>query len=138
VLYTTNSIESLNCELQLFRSERLLSAGGGSLRTAGVKARKGVKGGGSGPGRCLVTVKLAGSAPGTVGGVGDGDAQGLVGDQEGPDFLIGAVGGAGAMPRMIRMIRAELIGLDQYEITEFGLDDVGDAVPDAVGSARST
>ena len=45
------------------------------------------------------TAKLArsGSVPGTVrGGVGDGGAQRLVGDQQGVDLLLDAVGGAGA------------------------------------------
>ena len=63
------------------------------------------------------TVKLArsGSVPGTVlGGVGDRGAQGLVGDQQGVDLLLDAVGGAGAQDAAAedRGLELEVGGLD--------------------------
>ena len=47
--------------------------------------------------RAMVKLARSGSVPGTVrGGVGDGGAQRLVGDQQGVDLLVDAGGGAGA------------------------------------------
>ncbi len=40
-----------------------------------------------------------------------------------------------AVPRMVRLIRAGLIDLAQYELTEFGLDDVNEAVAYAAANA---
>jgi alcohol dehydrogenase len=40
-----------------------------------------------------------------------------------------------AIPRMVRMVRAGLIDLAQFELTEFGLDDANAAVADAAANA---
>ena len=40
-----------------------------------------------------------------------------------------------AIPRMVRMVRAGLIDLGQYELTEFALDDVNAAVAHAAANA---
>jgi len=40
-----------------------------------------------------------------------------------------------AVPRMVRLVRAGLIDLAQYDLTEFGLDDVNDAVSYAAANA---
>jgi alcohol dehydrogenase len=42
-----------------------------------------------------------------------------------------------AIPRMIQMVRAGLIDLAQFEMTEFALDDVNDAVAHAAANAGS-
>jgi len=43
-----------------------------------------------------------------------------------------------AVPRMIRMVRAGLIDLQHYDLTEFGLCDVNDAVAHAAANASPT
>ena len=40
-----------------------------------------------------------------------------------------------AMARMVRMVRAGLIDLAQFELTEFGLDDANEAVAHAAANA---
>ena len=46
--------------------------------------------------RAMVKLARSGSVPGTVGGVGDSGAEGLVGDQQGVNLLLDAAGGTGA------------------------------------------
>lgn len=43
--------------------------------------------------------------------------------------------GKDAIPRMVQMVRAGLIDLDQFEITEFGLDNANEAVAHAAANA---
>jgi alcohol dehydrogenase len=43
--------------------------------------------------------------------------------------------GREAIPRMIRMIRGGLIDLAQFEMTEFGLNDINEAVAFAAANA---
>jgi alcohol dehydrogenase len=40
-----------------------------------------------------------------------------------------------AIPRMVQMVRAGLIDLNQFELTEFGLDDANEAVAHAAANA---
>jgi alcohol dehydrogenase len=40
-----------------------------------------------------------------------------------------------AIPRMVQMVRAGLIDLAQFELTEFALDDVNEAVVHAAANA---
>ena len=68
--------------------------GGGSGGDAGGEDDL-VAGGAEGDGEAGAVGVGVGAGDGG-GGVGDGGAQGLVGDQEGVDFLLDAVGGAGA------------------------------------------